>query len=163
MSPNDYDIWKTAGGRYQVFRLNDNTPVEESKPTRSEAEEVMNRVYADEYGFSYTMDTMHGQQGQKIEYTVAARTSEQVDVGKKDLTSGQQPGVVTRGKKTPPKNPKTEKGNPAVSRSQQKFFGAELGRKRAGKKTETGLSEKKLKEFASTGRKDLPERKKKKS
>lgn len=38
---------------------------------------------------------------------------------------------------------------PAVSKRQQRFFGAELGRKRMGKKTRTGLSEKKLSEFAS--------------
>ena len=38
---------------------------------------------------------------------------------------------------------------PAVSEKQRRFFGAELGRKRAGKKTRTGLSEAKLSEFAS--------------
>ena len=37
---------------------------------------------------------------------------------------------------------------PAVSERQRKFFGAELSRKRRGKKTETGLSEGKLKDFA---------------
>ena len=50
---------------------------------------------------------------------------------------------------------------PSVSRRQQKFMGAELARKRAGKKTITGMSEKQLKEFASTKRKGLPARKKK--
>ncbi len=39
---------------------------------------------------------------------------------------------------------------PSVSKRQQRFFGAELGRKRAGKKTVTGLGEKKLKEFAGS-------------
>ena len=38
---------------------------------------------------------------------------------------------------------------PAVSERQRRFFGAELGRKRMGKKTRTGLSEKVLGEFAS--------------
>ena len=38
---------------------------------------------------------------------------------------------------------------PAVSEKQRKFMGAELARKRAGKKTETGMSEKQLSEFAS--------------
>ena len=38
--------------------------------------------------------------------------------------------------------------NPAVSEKQRRFFGAELARKRAGKRTETGLSENKLREFA---------------
>ena len=38
---------------------------------------------------------------------------------------------------------------PAVSKRQQAFFGAELGRKRMGQKTRTGLSDKKLSEFAS--------------
>ena len=38
---------------------------------------------------------------------------------------------------------------PAVSEKQRRFFGSELGRKRAGKKTRTGLSEAKLSEFAS--------------
>lgn len=38
---------------------------------------------------------------------------------------------------------------PAKSEKQRKFMGAELARKRAGKKTETGMSEKQLEEFAS--------------
>ncbi|HSR90203.1 MAG TPA: hypothetical protein VLK88_02775 [Gemmatimonadales bacterium] len=37
---------------------------------------------------------------------------------------------------------------PAESEKQRKFMGAELGRKRAGKKTKTGMSEKQLKDFA---------------
>lgn len=49
---------------------------------------------------------------------------------------------------------------PSVSKRQQRFMGAELGRKRAGKKTRTGMSEKQLKEYASTKRKGLPEKKK---
>ena len=36
---------------------------------------------------------------------------------------------------------------PAKSEKQRRFFGAELGRKQAGKKTRTGLPEHKLKEF----------------
>ena len=38
---------------------------------------------------------------------------------------------------------------PAKSEKQRKFMGAELGRKRAGKKTKTGMSEKQLEEFAT--------------
>lgn len=38
---------------------------------------------------------------------------------------------------------------PAYSEKQRRFFGAELGRKRKGMKTKTGLPEKVLKEFAS--------------
>ena len=38
---------------------------------------------------------------------------------------------------------------PSTSIKQQRFFRVELGRKRAGKKTRTGLSDKKLSEFAS--------------
>jgi hypothetical protein len=38
---------------------------------------------------------------------------------------------------------------PARTEKQRKFMGAELARKRAGKKTTTGMSEKKLEEFAS--------------
>jgi len=37
---------------------------------------------------------------------------------------------------------------PAKTAKQRRFFGAELGRKRAGKKTRTGLSEKKMRDFA---------------
>ncbi len=37
---------------------------------------------------------------------------------------------------------------PAKTPRQRRFFGAELGRKRAGKKTQTGLPEHKLREFA---------------
>jgi len=38
---------------------------------------------------------------------------------------------------------------PATSERQRKFFGAELGRLRAGKSTVTGLGEGKLKDFAT--------------
>jgi len=51
---------------------------------------------------------------------------------------------------------------PAVSKKQQKFMGAELARKRAGKKTKTKMTKKQLEDFASTKRKGLPARKKKK-
>ena len=51
---------------------------------------------------------------------------------------------------------------PAVSKAQQGFMGAELARKRAGKKTKSGMSEKQLEEFAGTKRKGLPEKKSKK-
>lgn len=48
--------------------------------------------------------------------------------------------------------------DPAVSQAQQAFMGAELRRKRAGKRTRTGLSEAQLAEFAATPRKGLPAR-----
>ena len=51
--------------------------------------------------------------------------------------------------------------SPAKSKAQQRFMGAELRRKRAGQKTQTGMSAKQLKEFASTPRKGLPARKEK--
>lgn len=38
---------------------------------------------------------------------------------------------------------------PAISEKQRRFFGAELARKRKGKKTRTGLGETTLREFAS--------------
>lgn len=41
-------------------------------------------------------------------------------------------------------------------------MGMELARKREGKKTKTGMNEKQLKEFASTKRKGLPAKVKKK-
>jgi hypothetical protein len=47
---------------------------------------------------------------------------------------------------------------PAVSEKQRRFMGADLARKREGKKTRTGMSEKQLKEFAS--KKDLSKSKK---
>ena len=37
---------------------------------------------------------------------------------------------------------------PAQSEKQRKFMGAELQRKREGKKTQTGMSEKQLEDFA---------------
>ena len=37
---------------------------------------------------------------------------------------------------------------PAVSEKQRKLAGADLARKRAGKKTVTGMSEKQLRDFA---------------
>ena len=39
---------------------------------------------------------------------------------------------------------------PAKTERARRFFGAELSRKWAGKKTRTGLSEKKIKEHAKT-------------
>lgn len=52
--------------------------------------------------------------------------------------------------------------SPAKSKAQQMFFGAELRRKRAGKRTRTKMTEAQLKDFAETKRKGLPTRKKKK-
>lgn len=37
---------------------------------------------------------------------------------------------------------------PAKSKAQRRFMGAELARKRSGKKTKTGMSESQLREFA---------------
>ena len=51
---------------------------------------------------------------------------------------------------------------PAVSRKQQQFAGAELARKRAGKKTKTSMSAHQLKEYAGTKHKGLPKEKKEK-
>lgn len=48
---------------------------------------------------------------------------------------------------------------PSVSQKQQKKMGADLARKRAGKKTSTGMSMKQLEDFASTPRKGLPMKK----
>ena len=42
---------------------------------------------------------------------------------------------------------------PPKSKKQQRFMGAELARKRAGKKTRTGMSEKKLREYAKKPKK----------
>lgn len=49
---------------------------------------------------------------------------------------------------------------PAKSKAQQGFAGAELVRKRAGKKTRTKMTEKQPEELASTKRKGLPKKKK---
>lgn len=45
---------------------------------------------------------------------------------------------------------------PSKSKAEQHFMGMELAKKRAGKKTKTGMSEKQLKEFAATKTKGLP-------
>ncbi len=42
---------------------------------------------------------------------------------------------------------------PATSERQRRMMGAELGRKRAGKKTRTGMSEKQLRDYASRPKK----------
>jgi hypothetical protein len=42
---------------------------------------------------------------------------------------------------------------PAKSEKQRKFMGAELSRKREGKKTKTGMSEKELEKYASKDKK----------
>jgi hypothetical protein len=50
---------------------------------------------------------------------------------------------------------------PPKSKAQQRFMGMELARKRAGKKTQTKMSEGQLKEFATKPKnRKLPERKK---
>ena len=46
--------------------------------------------------------------------------------------------------------------SPAKSKKQQQFFGAELSRKRAGKKTKTKMTEEQLEEYAGTKQKGLP-------
>lgn len=50
---------------------------------------------------------------------------------------------------------------PSKSKKQQQFMGAELRRKRRGKRTRTGMSERQLHEYASTPRKGLPKKAKK--
>jgi len=50
---------------------------------------------------------------------------------------------------------------PAKSKKQRRFMGAELARKRAGKRTRTGMSIKQLREFAGTKEKGLPRKKRK--
>jgi hypothetical protein len=50
---------------------------------------------------------------------------------------------------------------PSTTPRQQHFFGAELGRERAGLKTQTGLPEAKLKDFAKSVKKPNPGPKKK--
>lgn len=42
---------------------------------------------------------------------------------------------------------------PAKTEKQRKFMGAELARKREGKKTKTGMSEAQLRDFAKKGKK----------
>ncbi len=44
---------------------------------------------------------------------------------------------------------------PAKTDKQRRFMGAELERKRDGKKTETGMSEKQLEDFARKPTKDM--------
>jgi hypothetical protein len=51
------------------------------------------------------------------------------------------PGAWRRGEK--------EAGMPARTEKQRKFMGAELQRKREGKKTQTGMSEQELEKMAS--------------
>lgn len=51
---------------------------------------------------------------------------------------------------------------PSVSRKQRRFFGAELGRKKKGEATETGMSKSQLEDFASTKEAGLPLKVKKK-
>lgn len=48
---------------------------------------------------------------------------------------------------------------PATSERQRKFMGAELARKRAGKKTQTGMSESQLEEYAKGSLKEKPAKK----
>ena len=50
---------------------------------------------------------------------------------------------------------------PAKSRKQQQFMGAELARKRSGKRTKTKMSERQLKDYAGTKHKGRPGKKRK--
>lgn len=47
---------------------------------------------------------------------------------------------------------------PSRSRAQQRFFGSELDRARKGKKTQTGLAEATIEDFAATKLAKLPEK-----
>lgn len=63
-------------------------------------------------------------------------------------------GVGTTGSLSPdtsgPSTPRRKRRRmPAVSEKQRRFMGAELSRKRAGKKTKTGMSTKQLRDFAT--------------
>ena len=49
---------------------------------------------------------------------------------------------------------------PAVSKKQQRWAGAELARKRAGQRTQSGMSEAQLEDYAGTKHKGLPAKKK---
>jgi len=49
--------------------------------------------------------------------------------------------------------------SPAKSKAQQRLMGAELARKRAGKRTRTKMTTRQLEEYAGTKRKGLPKRK----
>ena len=55
-----------------------------------------------------------------------------------------------------------ERDMPSRSKAQQRFMGAELARKRAGKDTQTEMSEAQLEDFAATKTAKLPEHVKKK-
>lgn len=52
---------------------------------------------------------------------------------------------------------------PSESKAQQGFMGADYARAKAGKKTKTGMTKAQLREFASTPRKGLPARVKRKA
>ncbi len=51
---------------------------------------------------------------------------------------------------------------PAKTKRQQRFMGAELARRRSGKKTKTGMSEQQLREFVSKKENNMPRRRKSK-
>ena len=69
--PNSYDILITLGHRYQVVRVNDNTPVGASYATRKEAENAMSKIQGEEYGYDWEAmeDTITA-----VEKEVSART-----------------------------------------------------------------------------------------
>lgn len=51
---------------------------------------------------------------------------------------------------------------PSVSKKQRRLMGADLARKRRGKRTRTGMSERQLEEFAGVKERGLPAKKKRK-
>ena len=89
--PNKLDIFKTIGGRYQLWRVNDNTGLETFN-TRAEAEQAMRRGEADEYGWEITDVTDHP----ALEQSTAARLSASKEATSKGL-SKDSPGTDTNG------------------------------------------------------------------
>ena len=80
--PNNYTIVVTLGHRYQVIRVDDNTPVGSSYATKADAEEGIRRIDAEEYGWDWQPSSI----GYGIEREVSARTVQ--SLGAPSETSG---------------------------------------------------------------------------
>ena len=85
--PNNYDVFVTAGHRYQIIRTADNTPMGASFATRHEAERKMREIDAEEYGWEIGPESMVT----AVEGEVSART---VDSLPPKAPAGQRPGVA---------------------------------------------------------------------
>ena len=79
---DSFDILVTLGHRYQIIRLNDNTPMGASYATRKEAEDVRSRLEAESYGYDWEPTEYAAVEGEVSARTVLAEREATTTSGK---------------------------------------------------------------------------------